>query len=293
MTDSTPYRSTTNTCPSCSAPLREFAKRLVCDQCAGIMIGTKDFNAACEDVAGIDLALEIHDDTKTEIPCPRCGVAMANAKVTLADKKLKSKFLHCERDGLWCAVGVLTGVFAIIGRTWGGAHASSRGAGSTTGLDGLPVPQHRPASGALAISNWGDRPRRRPRTVTPVNIYSTQALGCPACPIEARRELLFAGDRWGCAGCHGAFVERGALEALVEEMANQPFELAAPSGAAGTRPCPVCTQAMIVEQLGVSTTIDRCEKHGVWFDEHELQTALVEIGIPEKTGLVGWLKRLF
>ena len=50
---------------------------------------------------------------------------------------------------------------------------------------------------------------------------------------------------------------------------------------------------MIVEKLGASTTIDRCAKHGVWFDEHELQTALVEIGIPEKTGLVGWLKQLF
>jgi Zn-finger nucleic acid-binding protein len=214
--------------------------------------------------------------------------------VTIGDKKLTSKFLYCERDGLWCASGVLTGVFAIIGRRWGGiGGGSGRGAGSTTGLDGLPLPQHRPASGSLAISQWRDRPRKRPPTVTPVNIYREQVLACPACPAHARRALVFAGDRWSCEGCHGAFVERGALQALVEEMANQPFELAPPSGEVGTRTCPVCIAPMIVEKLGPSTTIDRCVAHGVWFDEHELQTALVEVGIPEKTGLVGWLKQLF
>lgn len=291
MTDA--YRSTSNTCPSCAAPLREFAKRLVCDQCGGILIGTKDFTAACEDVAGIDLALEISDDdAATETPCPRCAAPLVNAKVTLGDKKLKARFLHCERDGLWCAPGVLTGVFAIVGRTFGGHGAPSHGAGAK-GLDGLPVPQHGPASGGLAISRWHQRPRRRPPTVTPVNVYREQVLTCPACPPAAPSELQFAGDRWSCTSCRGAYVERGALEALVEEMASQPFQLAAPSGEVGTRACPVCTEPMIVEKLGASTTIDRCAKHGVWFDEHELQTALVEVGLPEKTGLVGWLKQLF
>ncbi|MGE0404437.1 MAG: hypothetical protein AB7T06_47445 [Kofleriaceae bacterium] len=287
------YRTTNNTCPACAAPLREFAKRLVCDQCGGIMIGVKDFTAACEDVAGIDLPVEIHTESPTEIPCPRCNAALANAKVTIADKKMKSKLLHCERDGFWFATGVLTGVFAIVGRRWGGHSPPSRGAGSTTGLDGLPVPQHRPASGALAISGWHQRPRKRPPTVTPVNIYRDQVLACPACPPTRPHELSFAGDRWTCASCHGAYVERGALEALIEEMANQPYELAPPSGAAGDRACPVCIEPMVVEKLGASTTIDRCGRHGVWFDEHELQTALVEVGIPEKTGLVGWLKQLF
>jgi len=49
---------------------------------------------------------------------------------------------------------------------------------------------------------------------------------------------------------------------------------------------------MAVEKLG-TVEIDRCATHGVWFDQHELQTALVAIGVPEKTGLVGWLKQLF
>lgn len=293
MTDA--YRSTTNTCPACAAPLREFAKRLVCDQCGGIMLAAKDFTAACEDVAGIDLALEVHAGTPTETPCPRCGVSLVNATVSLGEKTLKSRFLSCERDGLWCAPGVLTGVFAIIGRRFGGHGVPSSGASratGATGLDGLPVPQHRAASSGLAISQWHDKPRKRPPTVTPVNMYRDQVLACPACSSPSR-ELAFAGDRWSCAGCAGAYVERGALEALVEEMANQPYELAAPSGEVGARACPVCTEAMIVEKLGESTTIDRCAKHGVWFDEHELQTALVEVGIPGKTGLVGWLKRLF
>ncbi len=108
MTDA--YRSTTNTCPACAAPLREFAKRLVCDQCSGIMLAAKDFTAACEDVAGIDLALEVHAGTPTETPCPRCGVSLVNATVSLGEKTLKSRFLSCERDGLWCAPGVLTGL---------------------------------------------------------------------------------------------------------------------------------------------------------------------------------------
>lgn len=298
-----PYRITTNTCPSCSAPLREFAKRLVCDQCEGMMLSLADFTSACEDVAsGTPLALAFRDASgderrtppePTETPCPRCGGALVACKVTLAKKDLTATFLRCERDGLWCGPGVLTGVFAIVGRRWGLHGGATRGAGSRTGNDGLPVPQHVPATAGLAISAWRDRRRKRPPTATPVDVYRDHHLACPACPVENRSELRFVGDRWSCTGCRGAFVERGALEALVEEMASQPYELPPPSGEPGSRGCPVCMEAMIVEKLGPSTTIDRCAKHGLWFDEHELQTALVEIGIPEKTGLVGWLKRLF
>lgn len=288
------YRSTTNTCPSCSAPLREFAKRLVCDQCEGMMLGADDFKSACEDVAGGKiLALAYREETKSETPCPRCGISMTACKVTLANKDLKLRFLRCDKDGLWCGPNVLTGAFAVVGRRWAIHGGATRGAGGRTGNDGLPVPQHHPATAGLAISGWREHKRKRPPTAMPVDAYKDQFLACPACPTADHRELRFGGDRWSCSGCHGAFVERGALEALVEEMANQPYELAAPSGEVGTRACPVCMEAMIVEKLGASTTIDRCAKHGLWFDEHELQTALVEIGIPEKTGLVGWLKQLF
>ncbi|MFN0248776.1 MAG: hypothetical protein ACKV2T_17940 [Kofleriaceae bacterium] len=304
MTDA--YRSTTNTCPTCSAPLREFAKRLVCDQCEGMMLGTDDFKSACEDVAGGKvLGIAFRDDAKTEIPCPRCTVSLVACKVTLDDKDLKSKFLRCDRDGLWCGPNVLTGVFAIVGRRWSLHGGASRGAGARTGNDGLPVPQHVPATAGLAISAWREKKRKRPPTATPVDAYRDQYLACPACvgssssasaasgSVTEQHELRFVGDRWTCTGCRGAFVERGALEALVEEMASQPYDLAAPSGEPGPRACPVCLESMVVEKLGATTTIDRCAKHGLWFDEHELQTALVEIGIPEKTGLVGWLKRLF
>jgi Zn-finger nucleic acid-binding protein len=259
-----------------------------------MMLAIADFQSACEDVAaGKPLELGFREDEKTETPCPRCGISLVACKITFDKKDLKLKFLRCERDGVWCGPNVLTGVFAVVGRRWALHGGASRGAGSRTGNDGLPVPQHVPATAGLAISAWRDRPRKRPPTATPIDAYRDHFLACPACPTAETRELRFAGDRWSCRGCHGAFVERGALEALVEEMASQPYELAAPAGETGTRACPVCMEPMVVEKLGDSTTIDRCAKHGLWFDAHELQTALVEIGLPERTGLVGWLKRLF
>ena len=288
---SEPYRRATNTCPECAAPLREFAKRLVCDDCEGMMIGEDDFTKACIEVAGQELVLTFRDEAKTPTACPRCGLPLTACKATLSGKKLKPTVLRCERDGLWCSGDVLPGVFAVVGRNWA-AGTHSRGAGSTIGLDGLPVQQYRPATAGLAISAWRAKPRRRAPSVAPIDPYGEQQLACPACDAAARRALTFTGDRWTCAGCHGAFVERGALEALIEEMSGEPYDLAPPAGEAGPRACSVCTQPMIVERLG-SVEIDRCATHGVWFDQHELQTALVDVGVPGKTGLVGWLKRLF
>lgn len=48
---------------------------------------------------------------------------------------------------------------------------------------------------------------------------------------------------------------------------------------------------MIVEVLE-GVTIDRCDVHGVWFDDPELEQALHHSSAPPD-GLVAWLKRLF
>jgi len=39
-------------------------------------------------------------------------------------------------------------------------------------------------------------------------------------------------------------------------------------------------------------TIDRCDVHGVWFDDRELEQTLHHSSAPPH-GLVAWLKRLF
>src|SRR5688572_29823489 len=99
----------------------------------------------------------------------------------------------------------------------------------------------RAASDGLMITTWRDRPRKRAKTMTPVNVYADQKLRCPAC---GDRELVFMGDRWTCDGCHGLFVQTAALAALVEEMTGQPWQAPAVAGAPGSRSCPVCTVVM-------------------------------------------------
>jgi hypothetical protein len=39
-------------------------------------------------------------------------------------------------------------------------------------------------------------------------------------------------------------------------------------------------------------TIDRCDIHGVWFDDHALEQTLLHASAPHH-GLGAWLKRLF
>ncbi|MBX3160524.1 MAG: zf-TFIIB domain-containing protein [Deltaproteobacteria bacterium] len=103
------------------------------------------------------------------------------------------------------------------------------------------------------------------------------------------------------------FVENAALEAMVTEMARQPWRLPAPQARAHgghegdpyrdrlndgeVRGCPACQGAMVDEQIA-TVVIDRCATHGLWFDQGELATALANAVEPPK-GLGAWLKRVF
>jgi hypothetical protein len=86
------------------------------------------------------------------------------------------------------------------------------------------------------------------------------------------------------------FVETEALVAMVSDMALGPWALPATRGTAGDRACPICKTPMAVEPLE-HVGIDRCDVHGVWFDDHKLEQALLHASPPH--GLVAWLKRLF
>jgi Zn-finger nucleic acid-binding protein len=132
--------------------------------------------------------------------------------------------------------------------------------------------------------------RSKPVTHTAfVSAFRGKQLSCPKCNAA----LAFEGDRWDCKTCAGTFVEDAALMAMVSDILKTPWGMPPVSGTAGAAACPVCATAMTVERLA-STTIDRCERHGVWFDEDELATVLLETsGEQEPHGIGAWIKRLF
>lgn len=260
------YRTSGFQCPSCpSSPLREFGRRLVCDECNGMMIEADDFAAAIHELDHGTEPLEIGDAQTTTNACPRCTRAMSSCTLSIGKLALEGRFMRCDRDGVWMPRVSMTAVFARASH-----HLQSS---TRSGID-------KPAG------QWRDA---RPRVHTLfVSAYKDRRLGCPVCK-ETR--LHYQGDRWSCGTCAGSFVENAALTAMVEEMTSQPWEIPAVSGAGSDRHCPVCAELMTVEVLEAAT-IDRCAPHGVWFDDSELQTALHHVSSPDR-GVGSWIKQLF
>lgn len=288
-----PYRISGYRCPLCAAevPLREFQGRLCCDECRGILIDEADYIAACADLAMLDLELAFSDEKPTTTACPRCERAMTSARAKLMPTKFVADVLRCDRDGLWFRDGLLAGVFARIGRRAGGAIRSS-GYSSTpgpVGLDGIVARGPGPITAGLAISDWRNRKRRRAQTATPINLYKDQPLTCPV----DNSELRFYGDRYACDHCAGTFVLDAAFEAMVMDISKSPWDLPPPTGAQGSRGCPVCRTAMLTEDIE-QVPLDRCPQHGLWFDAVELRVTLERAsGQFEPRGVRAWLERLF
>lgn len=96
---------------------------------------------------------------------------------------------------------------------------------------------------------------------------------CPGCG-ESIATADFALCRW----CHGAWVSEPELERRIRAVRNDRdlrieviFE-AAPLGIGG-RLCPRCHGGLAPHTVG-AVEIDRCSKHGVWFDADELARVL-------------------
>jgi len=68
-------------------------------------------------------------------------------------------------------------------------------------------------------------------------------------------------------------VSEEALVAILEQRASTLVELPWGPRADQARPCPVCATEMQTVDLG-SVHLDRCARHGVWFDAHELTSLL-------------------
>lgn len=310
MTDA--YRSSAYPCPVCAnASLREFHARLVCDECRGMQLATDDFVDSIREIDGSQDPLETRDTGASDKRCPQCSAMMTPCALSLGSLTV-GDLLRCATHGIWVSRDTMASAYARASRRGGfrgrgttGSARSRIGAGpsSDAGSFVANMPSaHSGMSGAmagianafgggasassgLAISNWQ---KYSPRAHTLfVSAHKDLALACPAC----RAPLAYQGDRWSCATCRGVFVENEALVAMIREMALAPWELPALTGKPGDRACPICTTPMNIEQLK-GPTIDRCDVHGVWFDDAELEQTLHHASAPP-SGIGAWLARLF
>lgn len=106
---------------------------------------------------------------------------------------------------------------------------------------------------------------------------------CPRCG----RGLDPSGRRLYCGACSGALVTEDELRELIATMAAgsadgpagpRPLALELPPGPdEPLRTCPRCP-ARMTKHLFYGMLVDRCEAHGIWFDDQELQAALERVG---------------
>jgi Zn-finger nucleic acid-binding protein len=101
---------------------------------------------------------------------------------------------------------------------------------------------------------------------------------CPRCGVE----LVDARSARGCPACGGMWVEEAVLQEMVLEMLPpgplKRLQLAVMQRSEAPIACPSCQKPM--HQARIShVVLDRCPKHGVWFDKQELGTALLRVGL--------------
>jgi Zn-finger nucleic acid-binding protein len=103
---------------------------------------------------------------------------------------------------------------------------------------------------------------------------------CPACG-EAMRAYY---KRLCCDACTGIFVALDDLTVAIEDHASAPPTIAFRDIDPGERSCPRCREPMTkcrfeamfntVANAMPEPELDRCTKHGVWFDVGELANIL-------------------
>ena len=292
---SEPYRSSPQKlCPRCaSSSVREHDQQLVCDACHATLLPVADVAKSLHEIDGASDAIDVRDAAPDTVKCPRCDQAMQMVSLQRGTHLIPGRFHYCSRDGVCVPREVLVASYARSMRyARGAASPGSRsgvanafmnmGPGNATAFRAVrdAFAQASPAIGRYEL------PRPLVHTLF-VSAFRGMNLTCPSCSIG----LEFAGDRWACTKCHGTFVEDAALVAMISDILHAPWELPAPAGKQGERKCPACAKAMAVETFE-TVTVDRCAGQGTWFDDQELQTALLHVADPPGH-LVGWLKKLF
>jgi Zn-finger nucleic acid-binding protein len=105
-----------------------------------------------------------------------------------------------------------------------------------------------------------------------MSIYRDSEVSCPRCGVA----LIDAGSARACNECHGLWLEQVVLHHMVEQMQTPPAPISLTFAKHERTPlsCPECSDAMTTLKLQ-DVEIDRCEKHGLWFDRDELQIVLL------------------
>ncbi len=99
---------------------------------------------------------------------------------------------------------------------------------------------------------------------------------CPRCGIA----LIDARAARGCPQCRGLWVSMEALGTMAKAMQQAPMPLAFDFEPDPRQPlpCPMCNEAMATWKL-FTVPLDRCDKHGVWFDPDELAQVLLAVWV--------------
>jgi Zn-finger nucleic acid-binding protein len=94
---------------------------------------------------------------------------------------------------------------------------------------------------------------------------------CPRCRID----LVSAGSVRMCSQCSGHWVDGEVLREMAQAMVvpARPVEIELVSTRHPKLPCPSCEQLMETYRL-YDVPIDRCPRHGLWFDRTELEAVL-------------------
>jgi len=102
---------------------------------------------------------------------------------------------------------------------------------------------------------------------------------CPRCGVA----LVDARSARGCQTCGGMWVDEAVLAEMVQEMRPpgplQRLHLAVMDRSEAPIACPSCREPMHQTKIH-DVILDRCPKHGIWFDKAELGTALLRLGDP-------------
>jgi hypothetical protein len=137
----------------------------------------------------------------------------------------------------------------------------------------IPVQDH-PASAAQTSSS-------RSSVAARGSVRYTSLMGdpylheCPSCGAGLREH----GGRLCCDHCHGMFLTSADLARAIDEITAVACSVTFRDDARGDRTCPRCSAAMVVCRLTVQvdsndvqpkTALERCDEHGVWFDDIEL-----------------------
>lgn len=103
-------------------------------------------------------------------------------------------------------------------------------------------------------------------------VYRVSAGSCPRCGTRLAAERSGPHRFSRCRGCRGVWIEESVIASMLAEMGAAPPALTI-GRAEQALSCGFCGQRMDKGELH-GILVDRCQRHGWWFDGSELQKTL-------------------